>query len=439
MEKTTIRMRWLLCLSVICLGFVGCDEDENAAVATDYFIQGEKKVNPGETVKYIAGISDAAKQNSGDRVWSVSDATIAEIVSASETSSRTEAEVKFLSTGQVSLILTDGTKSGSFNITVNAIAASGMTAAFEQGIGVLKSGAKDTVFFSFDADLAALPTIRMNGTNVSDTSGFFKDDKGKAIAPFNSTGEVLSALSAYNESKTKYYAIYEAGTGDGQPEAVLESIKVTDQFGGDELDSLFVKLPMIDNTAPVGEISFSKSSVADSTTVEITVSFSEAMRAPRSTKADTLAFVNISGAGVKAVTDTLWATDDPSIWTLSYLTNGNGDGSLTVSVDNIVDLGGNLIASMTVGDLLIDNTPPVASGTASAVSGSQAISIETEGWWLVVEDGADEPTGLADFSSDSSGDSVFTVAAGTYDVYFISVDQAGNESEIVSQLGIIVN
>ena len=66
------------------------------------------------------------------------------------------------------------------------------------------------------------------------------------------------------------------------------------------------------------------------------------------------------------------------------------------------------------------------------------------GYYLLLADGADAPTTMADFDGASSfalspsGGETIAVDAGEYDVYFIAVDGAGNASAI-SMVDLTVN
>jgi hypothetical protein len=177
----------------------------------------------------------------------------------------------------------------------------------------------------------------------------------------------------------------------------------------------------------------------DGTDVTLTVTFNEAVRAIAKGEGGTgvvtvgLAYSDMSGA---TVTDTLTATDDPSVWELVHTTNGTGDGLLNATIDPalIVDLAGNAISfPVGVGTLsvTIDNTAAVAGGTVVDL-GDHILQIATDNGddkWLVLESGADAPT-VGDFDGASQGDDQIVVVPGDYDVYFIHVDAAGNVSAI---------
>lgn len=409
------------------LVLVNCDDDKDSGFSR-YNILGNKTVDPEMTGNYSLG------NHTGEFTWSVSDPAIAELVS----SSGSDAEVRFLRSGDVRLSVTDGKKNGYLDIIVSEGSAEAVEVYYGRS-GVVSESVTDTVFFQFDSPLAEIPDLVINGTNAGDTSAFFTDEKGEALVPFFSAGQILSALEQYdNEDPTLYYALYEGGTGNGQPEAMFESIVLSDIYGGDEIENLYFMLPKVDNVDPAGTVELSKEVAKDGDKVQITVSFTEQMRAMYSTYADSLVFVHFSGGGVTTRSDTLWATNDPLVWTLEYTIDGGGDGTMTVSIGDIVDLGGNLPISLDDATITIDNTPPAPDGEVTLLPNSQGISIVTEGYWLVVESGSAAPTKLEDFNSGGSGDKVLVLEAGSYDVYFILTDEAGNESEIIVEKNIVV-
>ncbi|MEO9967286.1 MAG: hypothetical protein ABJF11_15920 [Reichenbachiella sp.] len=413
-------------LIIVCLSIYSCDDDESTSF-TRYYIQGQQAVDPGDSGVYSLGNHD------GNFEWTVNDDDLAEIISTTDK----EVEVKFKMSGVVRIEVTDGSKNGYLDVTVNSSDASEITATYA-GSGILHNATQDTVFLSFSAALATVPKLILNGLNVQDTSGFFTDDDHKAIAPFNSAGETLSALKSYKSSESEYYAIYKAGAGNGQPEAKLTSVKIDETHGGDEVEDFYIKLPMVDNVRPIGKIELSTTAANDDTEVTITVTFNEAMRAVLSSDQDTLVFFDISGGGITSATDTLWETHDPMVWTSKFVTDGTGDGTLTVSIGDIVDLGGNTCSTLADATMEIDNTAPTASGSVAVLSDTQSVSITTEGQWLMVAADTDEPTSMADFASGGSGDKIMVVEPGEYDFYFIAVDAAGNESTIISQLGVVI-
>ncbi|MEO9804128.1 MAG: hypothetical protein ABJF04_12810 [Reichenbachiella sp.] len=420
------KSKLLLGLLGIWLVMPSCKEDE-ATSFTRYYISGLHVADPGTTGTYTLGNME------GEFVWSISNTDLAEIKS----SSGTDVEVSFKRSGEVVLTVSDGSKTGTLDITVLSVDASDVNVTYS-GTGILSNNSEDTVFMTFGAPLVAVPELTLNGINANDTSAFYRDKDNKAIAAFISSGATLSALKAYKNSSTVYYSIYKAGSSNGQPEARLGSVAISEIYGGDTANSLYIKLPLVDNVAPVGQTKLSEKVANDNTKVSIRVTFNEAMRAVKASIADTLVFVDISGGGVKSITDTLWSTNDPAVWTMDYLTNGGGDGTLTVSIGAIVDLAGNSPVALPDATMQIDNTSPVALGSVSVLPNSRAISIDTEGQWLVLATGADAPTVLSDFTSGGVGDTIFVAEPGIYDVYFISVDEAGNVSDIVSELGITV-
>lgn len=275
----------------------------------------------------------------------------------------------------------------------------------------------------------------------TDSSGF---NAGKLAFTSGSLGALVEV------DADSYYAIYTAGAGDGTPEALFQDITSNETYGSLNIDSSFVQLYRVDNTAPVAQMSYSETMVNDSTVVTVTATFTEEVMF--ADPADSALLIEFSGAGVMAETDTLIATEDPLVYTFDYTVNGNGNGTLNVALDNIVDLAGNSVSAVNnSAEVVIDNIDPTilsasASDTGDAVEVSMMSDESGTGYYMILADGADALTSLADFDGATSlslsalatSSKSIALSAGDYDVYYISVDGAGNASAI-SQVDLTVN
>ncbi|UXP32683.1 hypothetical protein N6H18_01725 [Reichenbachiella agarivorans] len=412
-------------LSLVMLFLASCDEDNTVEGDPRLFIEGPTGALPETSATY-----DLQADIGGTTSWTVEGP--AQILS----STTSTAEIQFLSVGDVTITATNGGLSGTYSVIVSSVEAA---VESSMNFGKAKNGATDTLFLSFSAPLASAPTVVMNGLNAADTSAFFRGDMDSAISPFVS-GATLSSAASYKGSNMEYFAIFTGGTGNGQAEAIVKSATLSESYGGGTIENVYLLIQEVDNVAPIGSISFSQSAANDSTVVTITAQFNEAVRAESN-----FIFIDISyadGSGV-AVKDTLWATADAAVWALDYTVNGESDEdpstNLNVSVSEVVDMAGNVPTVLDDASLIIDNIAPIAAGTATDSNpGTQVVTVMTSGEWLILKSGTEAPATLAEFGAGGSGNSTLVLDAGTYDVYFIEVDAAGNVSDIVTQTGFVV-
>ncbi|MEP2771125.1 MAG: hypothetical protein ABJH05_03185 [Fulvivirga sp.] len=413
---------------LILFSMSSCQEEDGNAIeytpGNALMISGSSSAKVGESKEYYLNnnLKDA------DYNWSIgSGATITE-------NSENDAyiTVQFDAAGEYTLSVTKGDASGEMSIKVETQPA--VTVEYN-GTGVLMDGETDTVFFEFTTPLSGAPDFAVN----TDSSGF----KSKELAFTSGTLGTLVQVDA-----DSYYALYTAGAGNGTPEALFQDITANETYGSINVDSAFVQLYRVDNTAPIAELSYSESMVNDSTVLTVTATFSEEVMFED--PADSALLVMFSGGGVMNETDTLVATDDPLVYTYDYTVNGEGNGTLNVTLDNIVDLAGHEIAAtINSSAVVIDNTDPniliaSANDAGETVEVSMTASEASLGYYLLLADGADAPTTMADFDGASSfalspsGGETIAVDAGEYDVYFIAVDGAGNASAI-SMVDLTVN
>ncbi|MBU2915311.1 hypothetical protein [Reichenbachiella agariperforans] len=419
-------------LSMTVLFMASCDEDNSVEGDPRLVIEGPTTALPESSATY-----DLQVDIGGTTTWTV------EGPASLTSSTESVAELTFNSVGMVTITATNGSLEGIYYVNVNAVDAA---VAASMKYGKANNGGTDTLFLSFPAPLASAPSLAMNGLNPADTSAFFRTEDNKSMAPFVSPGSSLSAAMAYKGSTMEYYALYTGGSGAGQAEAIVTSATVADNFGGSSIENVYLLIEEVDNVAPIGEIAFSSPVAKDSATVTISAMFNEAVRPVTVNPGEmNYIFIDISygdGSGL-VVQDTLWATDDPSVWSLDYTVNGESttdpNTTLDVSVSRVADLAGNIPTVLEDASMLVDNVAPVATGMVQDVDpGTQVVEITTSGQWLVREGGEPAPVFVAEFAAGGTGAATLVLDPGTYDVYFIEVDAAGNVSNIESQLDFVV-
>lgn len=407
--------------------FTACGDDDSTFNGPFRLnIAGSSEVRPESTHEYTIG--DFTSPDS--YTWTVSGpATI------SGGATGNTITVDFGEVGDVVITVTNGTDTGTFGVTV-AETEPAVSVSYN-GAGVLRNGEADTVFFEFDAPLAADPSFAMNTTDSTQFNGG---------TPFVS-GTLGPLVQVDDDS---YYAIYTAGTGNGTPEALFQDIKSNATFGEVNIDSAFVKLYRVDNIAPVATIDYSPSVGKDSTVVTVTVTFSEPVKAANPAT-DSSLLISFDNAGVAFETDTLEATEDPLVYTYDYIVNGGGNGQLEVTISNIADLAGNT-SELYSYEFLVDNTAPGIDWYIDEYTGYAEIGFvllggfgpeSGTGYYAVFTSGADAPASLEDFEDGVVSGSkqinagtyvIYNVPleAGNYDIYFIGEDLAGNMSAIAS-------
>ena len=446
-------LMYLMGLSLLGVLIVSCDDDFN------------EWEQPGVDKLYVTG--PRASWTDSTATYSVATGSVSWSITGPATLSATSGEevtVTFNGTGDVQLTVSGTGLQGRADISVSSVSAS-----FEisYGVsGVIGDGGSDNVIFTFPAPLKAAPTLYFLST--ADTSVMnYPEWAFRSGGAGESTSLTLTSVGG---DMSKFQATYNAGTGpaQGQIEARLDGVELIDAYGAGELDSVFVALHTIDIVAPIGLGGSldTNGPVKDSTEVTVTVEFNEAVR---SATADAdggygSVFIDLSysdGSGL-AVTDTLKATDDPAIWSLMTTTNGEGDGTLDISVDlsQFVDLAGNALSAGggTYNDaVVIDNTAATAGGTASSTDNSRIdVVVDNPGdnggeVWIALQyvgiyNDDDELTGVEapdapilasqfDDGVKGSGSLVVETMVGSdeitmFDVYFIHTDEAGNVSAI---------
>jgi len=344
--------------------------------------------------------------------------------------------VSFSSVGKVTLTVTNGTDKATYPITVSDVSPD--VEVVLNGTGVLRSGSKDTVYLQYPAPLVSAPTVTM--LTAADSSWF------------NDGGDVFVSGSIGSVKKLDdmtYYFVYTASDGNGTPEVVVKNAISTADYGSDTVETAHVQLYRVDNIAPIADLAYSTLIGKKGTEVTVTATFSEPVTF--ADPADSALIISFSGAGVTAEDDSLSATDNPLVYTYTYTITGTGNGAVSVALSKIADLAGNDLSSTTSsgGKLIVDNTMPIVTG--SAVDGGDFASIgitSTEsgmGSYVIMMSGDPAPATPDDFFA-ASGVASGTVSLtanttatisklltdGSYTVYFISQDEAGNDSTIKS-------
>ncbi|UXX79565.1 hypothetical protein N7E81_00375 [Reichenbachiella carrageenanivorans] len=434
-------------LMLLALGLISaCEESLESSDFKRLFIVGAQSVSPEDTATYTVGDTNNTIE------WTVEGpATMA-------SSTGNSVKLTFTSFGDVKLSASNGSYDGWVDISVAKIGVGVTTSYF--GSGSVNNGGVDTVFFTFDAPLTATPDIVINGAVASDTSGFYK---GKA--PFISTGDDLTDLAAYKASTTKYYALYTGGAGDGQPEGRIDGVVVNDDYSGEEADSVFVKLQMVDNTVPIATPGDAVADVvASGLDITYSVSFNEAMRPTMATEADTAIFIyfeytrKVNGVD-KVVEDSVeFTSEDMMAWSASYTVSDSIADAATILVSiegDWVDLAGNAYINGPLGNppnLTVDAVGP--SVPTSAAAELSATPVDSDRWVVLTPDNSadvgigvagyyyelldedeDAPESIDDFTGElvKAGDNVkvlMSTTEATYDVYWIAVDKYGYASDI---------
>lgn len=423
------KISFLLLLLVAVFGFTACeDEVEPFNDPTRLAIGGPDSASPGTSKTYTVG----NVINPATYTWSVEGP--AQIVG---TATGATVTIQFQSVGEAIITATNGTDTGRFTVDIENVAPA-VTATLDTtrtgALKALRSGQSDTVFFKFDAPFSKMPTFALN---TADSTGF---NQGKE--PF-----VSGSLGALTKGKDDqhYYAIYTAGEGNGTPEAKFANIIATSAYGADTVKSAYVKLYRVDNIAPVADLTYSQQRASSGAVVTVTATFSEAVM---STDPTGLLFVTLSGAGTTE-RDTLMATNNPQVYTFEYEAKA-GNGPIEIKIANVVDFAGNKLAALNnASELVIDNTVPVVTGTASDAGSAASIIISSTesgtGMYVVMKAGSTKPatseafiaaSGVASGSVQLTAGKAKTVAQalakGEYVVYFLAMDEAGNYSTIKS-------
>jgi len=328
----------------------------------------------------------------------------------------------------------------------------------------LKAVAKDTVFVSFNKEVANAPALALSAT------------AGGAIVG------TIGTPVLYKDSKTKYYAVYEAPagyTGGVKVTASGSATSGTPPFGGLVMASKSITVN-VDNTAPEG-VGNANIFLAKNGSAVIKMTFNEAM----STTAKDSIYVTISGQNMDAFANkrmTLAADGKSASVTYNYKDADDNAtaGAMTVVVAGGKDVAGNALSILNQPALTIDLFAPtgvtvnlaapydfgtqikVASASITNPGGSTSGTI----YWIAIADGAtapdqnynpetanrgDAPTLGAKFDGfDTRGEAAGFIKAsgsfsasgstqyinfalnGDFDLYFYAVTNTGNVGAITT-------
>jgi len=423
------KISFLLLLLVTALGFTACDDNEVEPFLNPYrlAIGGPDEVAPGTSRDFTIG----SVENADAYSWSVEGP--AQIVGAATGATIT---VQFQSVGEAIITATNGSDTGKLTVEIADVAPAVSATLDTTSTGAMKAlrnGQSDTVFFHFDAPLSVMPTLAIN---TEDSTAY---NKGEDPFVSGSLGSLTKA------SDSEYYAIYTAGAGNGTPEAKLSNIIATSAYGSDTVNAAYVQLFRVDNIAPVADITYSQNRANKGSMVTATVTFSEEVMSANGG----MLFAMLSGGGISE-RDTLMATANPRVYTIDHMVSGDGNGAVQVQLQNIVDYAGNALAGTNNGSMLVvDNIRPVVTGNSIDSGTSATITIGSSeagtGMYVILNAAATAPTtatafmdatGVASRSVSFTTPGVMTVsqalAKGSYKVYYMAMDEAGNYSSITS-------
>jgi|GEM_PF-1486417 len=327
----------------------------------------------------------------------------------------------------------------------------------------MKAASKDTVFVSFNKEVANAPTLGLTATN------------GGAIVG------TIGTPVLYKTSKTQYYAVYEAPAGYTGAVSVTASGSATAgsaPFGGLVMVNKSITVN-VDNTAPEG-VGNAKINLAKNGTATISMTFNEAM----STVAKDSIYVTVTGQNMDPFTNkrmTIAADGKSASITYNY-NDANGDataGAMTVVVAGGKDVAGNALNIIAQPQVTIDLFIPSAItvnlagpydfGTQLKIaSASITNSGSTSGtiYWIAIADGATPPSqaynpatanrgdapavgakfagfdtrgevagfikASGSFSTGSSPQFINFAPNGNFDLYFYVITSTGNVSAITT-------
>lgn len=407
---------------IILIGIVviipSCNDDDDAGGFDNFQpiiteINGSQDVELETTVQYsvlarsgssyewtsTSGTIELIENSSGFIAGNIIEVTFDEIVS-SATISVTETAVNGNTTSQ--------------DLQVSISNSRPIATASLVGPGSYSDGLEDSVKVTFDFPVSE-PTISSSGlsSNLSNTT--------------------MTSLSG---SDTEYFTIvtFDATGTDSDIEFTISG--ATRSLGGMTMENTTLDAE-VDNTRPNATISFSRTRIKDGDKLDLSVAFDEEVTATDSTIS-----INIAGNGVDI--DTLFHLNESGVWqTTSYeFPEGIGDQILTLTLSgNATDLARNdLNTNPASVPLIADNTAPILSAGSAVDAGAYAsLSITTneDGFisYLILTRGEDAPTDEDFLQNDSASmmtPSVFdvTLDPGTYDVYLLSTDEAGNTSDV---------
>lgn len=403
-------------LAIGSLLLAACSENEDAnTIDQILYIDGPGNVSPESTAEYTAA------EFGGSVTWSVTGNASLGATNGSAV------QVNFTGVGTAVLSATGSGYSGSIEIAIDPIGAELSGVSFGTS-STINNGATDDVTFTFAAPLASVPTLALTGDF--------------------SSGSITTLTEVGGSNMTKFVATYTGGTGNGQVQGRLTNVTVSDTYGGGTAAEIVANLHTVDNVRPHGKLSVSASNAKTGTALTFTMTLNEAARANGSM------VVDVTGAGIGGapIQVTLAASGDAAVWTGTHTVTGTDEGGLNAVLDvsTVIDAAGNAPTTMdNVVAVTIDNTAPALTQASLAVTPEvgepRTMNVatapqETEIMWIWLPSNSQfVPAGPSDFEGEGMGNSKFTVGKGMYKIYFMEVDAAGNESNIVLSDVITVN
>jgi|GEM_PF-899529 len=266
----------------------------------------------------------------------------------------------------------------------------------------LKSGAKDTLYITFDNPIITPPTVTFSPASAGTATALVKAKK------VNTSGFYTA-----DDSNNAFYLVYTAGgTYTGAVTAKLSG--ATADVGGVILTMDDTNETInVDNTKPVVTSTSTGTRIGKGQFVIITANFNEPMSA---LKADSMR-VNISGQGLAPIVNGVMAVAANGL-SASYtyvfkLADPNvpaTHGGLTLTFTGGKDLAGNVLAAQPTGNLTVDvNAPP-----APVITTSAGYDFGTTIRWSITQ-GVDNTIGTGNPGGSVSG-SVYFIAINSGDL-----------------------
>ena len=402
----------ILSSALLLLFVVACEDDESGqnSIGEVLYIDGPAGVTPESTVTYTA--SEAG----GTVSWTVTgNATLG-------ATDGLTADVTFGAVGTATVSASGSGLDGTRAISINGVDAAIVDGGVAMSNSSVNDGGSETVTFTFAAPLASAPTAVLTGDFVA--------------------GSISALTAVAGSNNTEYMATVTGGAGNGQLNVAMAGVTVSDDFGGATAD-LEASIQAVDNIPPhTGSFSSSSGAAKNGSSLVFTVSMNEALRANGDNVVVNVVYDGASG-GTDAVVN-LTATEDASVWSGSYTVDGDANGIMTATLDasTLVDVAGNSSTAAgelpTVAVVTIDNIAPVPGINTSYDALTKRISVspfsdtdaESVQWIWLVENSQFVPESVSDFDGEGQGTTAFSVSEGTYKIYYMEVDAAGNQSAI---------
>lgn len=310
----------------------------------------------------------------------------------------------------------------------------------------LKENDTDAVVVVFDKELQTAPTFALAQAAGITTLGSLSSTTGTAIGLTDTTAYGLTKADYLgNGTLSAYFVTYTAGQGNGNPNIIVSGAVAAATWGGETMTTTdATAISTVDNTAPTGTLTLSADLAKNGDSdITITVTFSEAMDATSALTISSPATGTIDALASKAMTVD---ADDSKVWTTTY-TPSTGDGVPVFTVTGATDLAGNSHGSIN-GSLTIDNTIPIIGSESAAeiTSESNLASLSAtsnedgEVFYSVEQSSTVLESGSASASAGVANTfQTGVLTSGTYEVYFYSVDKAGNKGSRSTAVALVID